>query len=63
MATRTGRSKRNRLATRRRLNSARPTEGRALVPTTPTTATSPLVRLLLVQPLDRDGHLTDPRLT
>jgi hypothetical protein len=62
MATRTCRSKRNRLASRRRLNTARPTEGRILVPTAHSTSTSPLVRLLLVQSLDREGHLLDPRL-
>jgi hypothetical protein len=64
MATRSCRAKRNRLASRRRLNTARPTEGRILFPTahTTTTSTSPLVRLLLVQSLDREGHLLDPRL-
>ena len=61
MATRSCRTKRNRLASRRRLNTARPTEGRMLVPTPHSTSTSPLVRLLLVQSLDREGHLIDPR--
>lgn len=50
MAPRT-RKKRTALAGRRRLNTARPTEGRALVPN-PATVSSPLVRLL-VQPLER----------
>jgi hypothetical protein len=53
MAARTARSKRNRLASRRRLNVARPTEGRALLPTMPQQTAAPLVRLL-VQTVDRD---------
>ncbi len=53
MAARTARSKRNRLASRRRLNVARPTEGRALLPAMAQPAASPLVRLL-VQTLERD---------
>ena len=56
MAARTRSNKRTRIASRRRLNVARPTEGR-LVPAPQTSASSPLVRLLAMQPLDQDGHL------
>jgi hypothetical protein len=59
MAPRTARKKRTALASRRRLNTARPTEGRALLPN-PATVSSPLVRLL-VQPLERDSFVRDER--
>lgn len=59
MAARTSRKKRTALAGRRRLNTARPTEGRSLVPN-PATVSSPLIRLL-VQPLGSDVLLRDDR--
>ena len=55
MSARACRAKRNRLASRRRLNVARPTEGRIVVPTPD--AGSPLVRVLLAPAGEREPLL------
>ena len=59
MSARTSRSKRNRLATRRRLNVARPTECRVLVPTPHSPGAGPMARLLM-QPLGQDVYVPEP---
>lgn len=59
MPARSCRQKRSRIATRRRLNSARPTEGRVVVPSDPTP--SALVRLLIVQALERGEYVGETR--
>ena len=61
MPARSCRAKRNRITNRRRLNSARPTEGRVLVPSAPLEEASPMGRLLMVQALERGEYIGETR--
>lgn len=60
MAART-RTKRSRIANRRRLNAARPIEGR-VVPQSPTSPFGAIQRPVLAQQADRSDTQLDPQL-